>query len=147
MKSCMALARSVAAVLSAVGATISTAAAQDTGELGELLVTAQKRAESIQDVPLSVSAITGADLELQGATDFLDYAVRIPSVSFGFSGIEARGARNTISVRGVSGQNTTGYYIDDTPIPYGVDPRLTDISRIEVLRRERFTVRDPWAER
>jgi len=122
-----------------------TAAAQDgatEADQGEdvILVTAQRRPQTLVEVPMSITAITSEELEKRGIIDFLDYAVSVPSLSFGFNGTEARGNRNTIAIRGVSGTNTTGYYIDDTPVPYGVDPRLFDIARVEVLRGPQGTL-------
>ena len=57
--------------------------------LEEILVTATKRTESLQTVPLSISAISGDTLEAHGMTEFLDYAVTIPNLSFGaaFDGV------------------------------------------------------------
>jgi outer membrane receptor protein involved in Fe transport len=109
-------------------------------EIEEILVTAQRREQSIQSVPMSISAITATDLANRGAVQFTDYAVSVPSLSFGYRGGEARGSGNTIAIRGVSGTNATGYYIDDTPIPYGVDPHLIALERIEVLRGPQGTL-------
>lgn len=106
----------------------------------EIVVTAQRRTQTLLEVPMSVTAITGVELDEKGITDFLDYAISVPSLSFGFNGAEARGSRNTIAIRGVSGTNTTGYYVDDTPIPYGVDPHLFDVERVEILRGPQGTL-------
>lgn len=124
-------------LLAALGGT--QAAAQQTGPEGsieEVVVTAQRRAQTLVEVPMSITALSGEALEARGMTDFLDYAVSVPSLSFGFSGAEARGSRNTISIRGVS----VGYYVDDTPIPYGVDPHLFDLERVEILRGPQGTL-------
>ena len=109
------------------------AVAEQKSVLEEIVVTANKRAESSQTIPLSISAITGKDLEARGVTEFTDYAISIPNLSFGaeFDGVlSGRG----ITIRGIQGVNTTSFYIDDTPLPESIDPRATDIERIEVLR-------------
>lgn len=115
-------------------------ATQRASDIESIVVTAQRRVQTLIEVPMSVTAISGEELESKGVTDFLDYAVLVPSLSFGFNGAEARGSRNTIAIRGVSGTDTTGYYVNDTPIPYGVDPHLIDVRRVEVLRGPQGTL-------
>jgi len=123
-----------------VGVAPTHAAETQTAALEEVIVTAQRREESLRSVPMSISAITATELANRGAVRFQDYAVSVPSLSFGYRGGEARGAGNTMAIRGVSGTNTTGYYVDDTPIPYGVDPHLMEVERIEVLRGPQGTL-------
>jgi iron complex outermembrane receptor protein len=114
--------------------------------LQEVVVTARKVEEPLQDVPASVSALTGATLEAMGADSFNDYARSIPGLYFQDSGV----GRQTITIRGIGnlgGLGTVGYYIGETPMPesYGVnnvlvDPRLIDVDRIEVLRGPQGTL-------
>ena len=101
--------------------------------LEEIVVTATKRAESLQTVPVSISALGGSELELRGALEFEDYANTIPNLSFGQTGDGVLGGRS-ISLRGIQGNNTTGFYIDDTPVNESMDPRVIDLERIEVIR-------------
>ena len=101
--------------------------------LEEIIVTATKRSESMQSVPLSVSSISGDELRERGLTEFFDYAVTIPNLSFG-AATDGMLSNRTVSLRGIEGTNTTGYYIDDTPITETIDPRILDLERIEVLR-------------
>ena len=101
--------------------------------LEEIIVTATKRSESMQSVPLSVSSIAGDELRERGLTEFFDYAVTIPNLSFG-AATDGILSNRTISLRGIEGTNTTGFYIDDTPITETIDPRILDLERIEVLR-------------
>ena len=101
--------------------------------LEEIIVTATKRAESAQSLPLSVSSISGDELRERGLTEFFDYAVTIPNLSFG-AATDGVLSNRTISLRGIQGTNTTGFYIDDTPITETIDPRILDLERIEVLR-------------
>ncbi len=101
--------------------------------LEEIIVTATKRAESAQSVPLSVSSISGDELRERGLTEFFDYAVTVPNLSFG-AATDGILSNRTISLRGIEGTNTTGFYIDDTPITETIDPRILDLERVEVLR-------------
>ena len=107
--------------------------------LDEIIVTATKRSESIQSVPLSITAITGDSLEKRGITEFFQYAVTIPNLSFGAASDGILSGRS-ISIRGIQGINTTGFYLDDTPITETMDPKLLDIERIEVLRGPQGTL-------
>ena len=101
--------------------------------LEEIIVTATKRSESVQTLPLSVSSISGDELRERGLTEFFDYAVTIPNLSFG-AATDGILSNRTVSLRGIEGTNTTGFYIDDTPITETIDPRILDLERIEVLR-------------
>jgi iron complex outermembrane recepter protein len=100
--------------------------------LEEIVVTAAKRSESLQDVPLSVTAISSQMIERAGIVTFLDYATKVPNLTFA-SGHGISDARS-IALRGIQGSNTTGFYIDDMPVPTTLDPRVIDLERIEVLR-------------
>ena len=87
-----------------------------TNALEEIVVTATKRRESIQDVPMSVTALTGDALEAKGALNFDDYARSVPGLSFMDTGV----GRERIAIRGVDatvGSTVVGYYLDETPIP------------------------------
>ena len=101
--------------------------------LEEIIVTATKRSESMQSLPMSISAISGEQLRERGMTEFFDYAVTIPNLSFG-AATDGILSNRSISLRGIEGTNTTGLYIDDTPITETIDPRILDLERIEVLR-------------
>src|SRR5262249_50432961 len=67
------------------------------------------------------------------------YGTSVPNLGFGYSGIGFSNAR-AISIRGIAGANTTGFYLDDTPLPDSLDPRVVDIGRIEVLRGPQGTL-------
>ncbi len=122
----------------------SAAAPED--QLGEIVVTAQKRAERIQDIPISVSAVSGDELERQGAADFKDVLLTIPGVSY--SGNEPGQSR--YSIRGVStaaSSPTVGIYLNDislitidTNFAGAADPILVDMERIEVLKGPQGTL-------
>jgi len=104
----------------------------------EIVVTATKHAESLQDVPLSITALSAQTLERAGILTFEDYAAKVPNLTFA-SGLGIMDARQ-VSLRGVQGVNTTGFYIDDLPIPATMDPRVIDLDRIEVLRGPQGTL-------
>jgi outer membrane receptor protein involved in Fe transport len=134
----------VAAALASVTAprTPALAATADAagGGLQEVVVTARKREENLQDVPISISVLTHKDLENLGIVRFDDYAQKIPSISF----ISIGPGTQTFYMRGVSdGTNpnyantsATGFFLDDSSLSwFGVQPdlHLYDIERIEVL--------------
>jgi iron complex outermembrane receptor protein len=114
--------------------------------LSEIVVTARRREENLQQTPISVTALTGQQLTDFGVRDFVDYAKSVPDMSFGMGGSPFGGpaygysSTRQIVIRGVAGANTTSLYIDDTPIPNVVDPRVLDLERIEVLRGPQGTL-------
>ncbi|MBS0611724.1 MAG: TonB-dependent receptor [Proteobacteria bacterium] len=132
-------------VRAAIGA---DAPAVASGVLSEIIVTAEKRSETLQKVPLSITALTGETLAQTGADGFSEVAARIPGVVLNSAGP----GRSSYSIRGIAsvGGNapTTGFYIDETPIlPSGgdgatatVDPDLFDLARVEVLRGPQGTL-------
>ena len=107
--------------------------------LQEIVVTAQKRAEGEQSVPLSMTTFGSAAIEQKAITSFFDYGTKVPNLAFAMTG-DGIGTARTISIRGISGDNTTGFYIDDTPLPDSLDPRVLDIDHIEVLRGPQGTL-------
>ncbi len=113
--------------------------ANPSDELQEITVTAQKRSESAQSVPLSMTTITSVALQQKAINTFFDYATKVPNLAFAPTG-DGIGTARTVSIRGISGDNVTGFYIDDTPLPDSLDPRVLDIARIEVLRGPQGTL-------
>jgi len=124
-------------------------APSDENAIGEIVVTAQRREQSLSDVPLSVTALDRTALDNIGARDVEDITRTMPGIIVrpGFEGI------TTISIRGVSsvvGSATTGIYIDDTPIQVralgaggvatSVFPLIFDLDRVEVLRGPQGTL-------
>lgn len=109
--------------------------ATTTGPLGEIIVTATRRAESIQRVPISVQALGADKLEQRQVKGLSDIAALLPSVSY--AGIGP--GRNTPYFRGIvpAGGNyaSVGYYLDDIPIT-GISPpdiHAYDLERVEAL--------------
>ena len=137
----VALGFAIGLALSVFGTVLGSAVASSSyaQELEEIVVTATKRSESVQELALSVSVISGDELDARGATEFFDYAITVPNLSFGATDDGILSGR-TISIRGIQGENTTGFYIDDTPISETIDPRILDLERIEVLRGPQGTL-------
>ncbi len=111
----------------------------------EIIVTAQKRDERLQDVPLSISALTMIQIENMGAASFTDYARAVPGLSF----IDRGPGRNAITIRGITTgaeqgkQALVGIYFDEMPVSapsFQPDLNLFDIERVEVLRGPQGTL-------
>ncbi|NLS27745.1 Pesticin receptor [Sphingomonas sp. S2M10] len=124
-----------------------TADAAQQQQDGEIIVTARRRAESLIDVPIAVTAISGAQLNAQGALDITDIAQSAPNVSLEVS----RGTNNTLSafIRGVGQQDPVagfeagvGLYLDDVYLnrPQAAVLDIYDVERIEVLRGPQGTL-------
>lgn len=128
------------------------AAAQDNqteqGEntIPEILVTAQKRTESLASVPLAVTAISGDALSLKGAYDTSAIASLSPNVNFAN---ETSRDAVFITIRGVSGTDnrneadpTTAFHIDGAYVPRlsGANAYFYDLERVEVLRGPQGTL-------
>jgi iron complex outermembrane recepter protein len=118
---------------------------------GEIVVTAQRREESILTVPISVASYSQEAMDIQGIRNISDISRLTPSLRFvKTSGVTGNLGAN-ISIRGIAsdvGAATTAIYIDDTPIqirsvgyfsgnPY---PRVFDLERVEVLRGPQGTL-------
>ncbi|MCH8490499.1 MAG: TonB-dependent receptor [Oceanicaulis sp.] len=146
---------STAAVLLASASCLpitATAMAQETGASDApsrdvVTVTARRREESLQDVPVSVTAYSGADLEAIGAQDITRIAQTTPNVTLEVS----RGTNSTLTafIRGVGQQDPVagfeagvGVYIDDVYLnrPQGAVLDIFDVERIEVLRGPQGTL-------
>lgn len=119
------------------------AAANDTTGpqvLQEVIVTATKRAENLQDIPETVEALSAADIQNLGITHFEDIVRTMPTISYESIGptdqmFYMRGVSDGSSAN-ASNISTTGYFLDDTSTSYyGYIPdlHLYDIERIEVL--------------
>ena len=115
-------------------------AEQGTGSLQEVIVTATKRNEDIQSVGVSITALTAPVLEAKGVEQFFDYGTSIPNLSFGVGAADGSLAARGVYLRGIEGANTTGFYIDDTPVLETLDPHIVDVARIEVLRGPQGTL-------
>jgi outer membrane receptor protein involved in Fe transport len=104
----------------------------------EIIVTAQRRAQSLLDVPLSISAVSGAEIEARQIDRLADFQYSVP----GLWTVELYPGSDRVQLRGISqqaGLPTVATYLDETPInppavTGGADVRLVDMERVEVLR-------------
>lgn len=123
--------------------------AGDTAGIQEITVTAQRFQSTVQGTPLSVTAVTGDQLQAAGITSVEDLAKTIPGLSMRSAGpgqteYEARGLTSS----GGSAP-TVGFYLDDIPLTpptssqtgkVVIDPNLYDVDRIELLRGPQGTL-------
>jgi iron complex outermembrane receptor protein len=123
-----------------ISAALAAETSDENNTLAAIIVTAERRAESIQSVPLSVTAITADTLSKFDIVNFDDYAHMVPNLSFGTGNTFGISNGREITIRGIAGTNTTNYYINDTPLPISIDPRAVDLQRIEVLRGPQGTL-------
>ena len=132
------------AVLTACGATIAVTAApaavaQEVQALDEIIVTARKRTESLQDVPVSVMAFGADAIAKQGIKSLEDYARLIPSLTYsswlpGSSIVVFRGV--TVTADAFSGSSSAATYFNEMPITsQGANPEvaLIDMERLEAV--------------
>ncbi|MFN5758029.1 MAG: TonB-dependent receptor, partial [Sphingomonadaceae bacterium] len=121
---------------------------EDNSALGEIVVTAQKRAESLQETPLAITAVPAAQLELRGISEAKDLSAIAPNVSVVGSTTNATAA--VVTIRGIptAADESQGY---DSPIGIYVDGvymarssassfEVADIERVEVLRGPQGTL-------
>lgn len=117
-------------------------------QLGEIVVTASKRESTLQKTPMSITAVTGEQLQRRGITRLEDAIRAVPSVS-----VRSAGPGQTeLEMRGLAAAGgsapTVGFYMDDIALtpPVGawsrtvVDPSMYDLARVEVLRGPQGTL-------
>jgi iron complex outermembrane receptor protein len=145
------LRRSVALMIALPAVTAGTAYAQnattESVEVEKVIVTARRRAELIQDVPGSVSAISGAELEKQAIPDITVLTDALPNTTLKTS--RATNTTLTAFIRGIGQQDPVagfeqgvGIYLDDVYLarPQGALTDIYDLERIEVLRGPQGTL-------
>ncbi|CAN7253102.1 TonB-dependent receptor [Phenylobacterium sp. LjRoot219] len=120
-------------------------AAADEVALGEIVVTARRKSESLQDIPQSLTAITSDTLQKLNIQRFEDVSAVTPGLSLTTA---ASGFSTTASVRGVTFQSessaspTLAFYLNDAPVEATtLFQSLFDVGQIEVLRGPQGTVR------
>ena len=119
------------------------------GAIEEVVVTAEKRESTVQKTPISMTAISGTELQAQGLSDLVSVAQQVPGVSFKTSGpgqteFEIRGLTST------GGESpTVGFYLNETALTppamaqngkVVIDPNLFDLNRVEILRGPQGTL-------
>src|SRR5687767_1647963 len=131
-----------------IGATLA-AENKDVRPLEEIIVTAQKREERLQDVPISISVLSGAELDQLTSDGVLEALERVPGV---VATAPMAGSGAQLTVRGVSaggatfnGSSPIAYYLDS--VPFGLvktaivpDSNIYDLNRVEVLRGPQGTL-------
>ena len=118
-------------------------------ELPEVVITATKRESTVQDTPISVTAISAADIANKGLTDFNSLAQTVPGIAMRTSGP----GQTEFEMRGLNsaGGNTSvvGFYLDETALSSPasaqlgkvvIDPNLYDLNRVEILRGPQGTL-------
>ncbi|GAB2525189.1 TonB-dependent receptor [Microbulbifer agarilyticus] len=111
------------------------------GVLEEVNVTARKRDESLQDVPVSIQALGEQQLQQQGVSNFDDYALLLPSLSYqsagpGLSQVYMRGAADGGDGNASGSQPSVAIYLDEQPVTAigrNLDLHIYDIARVEAL--------------
>ena len=134
-----------------LAACVGTAVGQTASSNGieEVIVTALKRDTSLQETPLSISAVTGATLTNSGVQDIARLTQSVPGLVFE----DAGPASTRITIRGIRsvGEPTVGLYYDETPVSGAVGAgndaggetplaKLFDVQRVEVLRGPQGTL-------
>lgn len=123
------------------------AVAEEASSGDEIIVTARRREESLQDVPVAVSAFSGESLEMRGALDLTEIGNITPNTTLETS----RGSNSTLSafIRGIGQQDPVsgfepgvGIYLDDVYLnrPQAAVLDIYDVERIEVLRGPQGTL-------
>jgi len=115
-------------------------------DLEEIIVTAQKRSESVQDVPISITAITGEELNKRGLSDFTQIAQTVANFDLPVSNV----SRNvSVRIRGIGSSGTNpgiessvGVFLDGLYQPSGAQilGELSDIQNVEILRGPQGTL-------
>ncbi len=132
----------------ALAAAVSVATPAMAQQLEEVLVTARKKVESIQDVPVAVTAIAGEDIEMAFTLDTTGLQAFAPNVVFDTIEMGTPGGGG-FSIRGISYQDvdkgfdpTVLVMVDDVPLATGTGQvfDMIDIERIEVLRGPQGTL-------
>jgi outer membrane receptor protein involved in Fe transport len=145
---------SIALLCAAANPAFAQSAAQSTPQqketgLEEIVVTAEKRDSTVQKTPISMTAISEAEIQARGLEDFRSIAQETPGVSMKTSGP----GQTEFEMRGLDATGgfspTVGFYIDDAPLTAPaqaaqgkvvVDPDLYDLNRVEVLRGPQGTL-------
>ncbi len=116
----------------------------DDQQIETIVVTAQKREQSILDVPFAISAVTQQEMEAAGVNSMADIFRRVPSLSV----IDQGAARKNVIIRGIQTETSTessvnDVYLDEqriTTVIATADPRTFDMERVEILRGPQGTL-------
>ncbi len=125
----------------AAAQTAASPADQPSGGLEDIVVTAQKRTDTLQNVPLAITAIDTKKLDELQVSNFYDYARYLPSLSYqttapGFSNVYFRGIASGENANHSAQLPSVGTYLDEAPITTiqgALDIHVYDIARVEAL--------------
>ena len=112
---------------------------ESAGVIEEITVTARKREESVLDIPESVAAISGDDIEKQGIKGLDKIGLSVPNLNLP---MRTDGYPN-VSIRGIGAFGLTqgvGFYLDDVQLFADASSRFGDLERIEVLKGPQGTL-------
>ncbi len=123
-----------------------TASSQESEGIEEVIVTAQRREQNLQDVPISINAFTSETIEKFMFSDVGEYLIRTPNASFSTDGsrsrrrLSIRGVTNFLAINNTLKSSTFGFYVDDFSVSGATsNPPVMDIERIEILRGPQAT--------
>jgi iron complex outermembrane receptor protein len=138
-----------AVLFALIGPGVALAQQQPPRQLEEIIVTAQKRAESLQDIPFSVAAVTDESIRRSGSNNIVELARNVSGLTItdlgpGQSQVAIRGISAGQVVRDQPGvKESVGIYLDESPISIALftpDLDLYDVDRVEVLRGPQGTL-------
>jgi outer membrane receptor protein involved in Fe transport len=142
------LAAAVSAVLAAA-AQLQAVQAYAAEDLGEIVVTATRRNQTVSDIPYNISAVGAADIAAAGVTDLQGLTHMIPGLVSPDLGPRASNINDTLTIRGLNASSVNAEsqeiaaplvstYVDETPLFANL--KMTDIARVEVLRGPQGTL-------
>jgi outer membrane receptor protein involved in Fe transport len=141
------LAAAISAILAGMPQLWAPAASAD--DMGEIIVTATRRSESVSDIPYNISAVGSGDIVDSGVTDLVDLAHMVPGLVTPDLGARAGNTNGTLTIRGLNASSVNAQdqslsvpvvstYVDETPLFANL--KMTDIARVEVLRGPQGTL-------
>jgi iron complex outermembrane recepter protein len=141
------LSAAISAVLAATAQLPSTPAIAD--DIGEIVVTATRRSQTVEDIPYNISAVSAADIASSGVTNLQDLTHMVPGLVSPDLGPRASNLNGTLTIRGMNASAVNfaqqaiaaplvSTYLDETPLIANI--KLTDIARVEVLRGPQGTL-------
>ena len=138
--------RSIPAGIIAASATLAVPAQESASLLEEIIVTAEKRSESLQDLSQAVTALSGEDIDNRNLTTFVD----LSSIAPGVTVAKNEGFKTVISIRGVGNETnqnaianpSVSYHLDGIYVasPFALHTDFLDLERIELLRGPQGTL-------
>ena len=142
-KQLLATAMPMVAMLIGAPAFAQEASAEEAG-IADIVVTAQRREENLQDVPISISAFNAEQMKAQGTTDISRLEGLVPGFTFGRAGSDARPAMRGVRTEnvGVNGDTTIGFFVDGVYQSRASQATtgFVDVERVEIQRGPQGTL-------